>query len=265
MVGLETRYPCDRYEWHGLHRGGEANHPYFIFQYTLAGRGCFEDATSHALQPGSAFLARIPSDHRYFLPVGSDVWTFFFLLIRHGETVRRLERIVTTFGPVHGFPPGSVPIVSGAALVRDFEAGWLADEIAEEQGLFHWALECERFLRNRQYPSSERDTVLLRIQDFVATDAARPWSVSDVADSFGMSRSHFSHWFARTCGGSPGRYLLELRLRRVAEFLRQEAPQPGLKEIAAATGFSDANLLCKAFRRHYGMSPGTFRRTATGR
>jgi len=35
-----------------------------------------------------------------------------------------------------------------------------------------------------------------------------------------------------------------------------------VKEIAAATGFRDANRFCKAFRQSYQLSPGEYRRLA---
>jgi transcriptional regulator GlxA family with amidase domain len=52
--------------------------------------------------------------------------------------------------------------------------------------------------------------------------------------------------------------MAQVRLEEVARQLVQT--DATLATVASETGFADANHLCKAFRRHYHLSPGTFRK-----
>jgi transcriptional regulator GlxA family with amidase domain len=51
--------------------------------------------------------------------------------------------------------------------------------------------------------------------------------------------------------------MVRVRLEEAARRLAQSGDT--LSAVAAATGFADANHLCKVFRRHYGLSPGAYR------
>src|SRR4051812_13805196 len=84
LVGLETVTPASAYYWDGLKRRGDPEHPFIVFQYTLAGYGCYAEGGSvHKLLPKMAFSATIPSEHVYYLPPESENWTFFYLMLNH--------------------------------------------------------------------------------------------------------------------------------------------------------------------------------------
>lgn len=54
------------YHWDGLER---TDGPLLLFQYTFSGEGVFElGDCSHRVTAGQAFLAEIPSSHRYYYP-----------------------------------------------------------------------------------------------------------------------------------------------------------------------------------------------------
>ena len=61
-----------------------------------------------------------------------------------------------------------------------------------------------------------------------------------------------------TSGITPLEYITALRLQKVLALI-QTSPC-SLKEIAAQTGFANANYLAKVFRKHFGCSPREFRK-----
>ena len=72
--GLDHQPAGANYNYDGLARPDPASDPYLIFQYTLEGEGRFEDASgTYVLRPRQAFVAVVPSRHRYYLPAGSGV------------------------------------------------------------------------------------------------------------------------------------------------------------------------------------------------
>ena len=63
------------YDFDGLNRHNENGN--CIFQYTLSGFGILEiNGQQHILDERTAFIADIPSKHRYFIPEDSERWEF---------------------------------------------------------------------------------------------------------------------------------------------------------------------------------------------
>jgi len=84
-----------------------------------------------------------------------------------------------------------------------------------------------------------------------------PPSAAELAETYQLERTTFSRNFKATTGISPSAFITEIRLEEAVKLLRTEAK---LEEVAASTGFADANHFCKVFRRHFHSSPGSYRR-----
>lgn len=76
----------------------------------------------------------------------------------------------------------------------------------------------------------------------------------------GLSRFHFLRVFVRVAGMSPYRYLLALRMRRAAAAI--VAGDERISAIAFEAGFGDLSTFNGRFRAVFGMTPGTWRRSA---
>ena len=236
--------------------------PFVVFQVTLAGCGIYEaGGISHALPPGSGFAAVVPSAHRYYRPDDVPEWTFFYMLIRHPYVVARIAERQRTLGSgavlsLLESPFSESPLLDAAETVF---AGEFADVFAEELALFAFLTAYERHVYYAHQPAAPAGEALREtVRHFVRERLARPADVSEIAAAHGMTRSRFSHYFKELTGEAPAHFMIRVRLEETARQLAQT--DTGLAHIATATGFADANHLCKVFRRHYGLSPGTFRR-----
>jgi AraC-like DNA-binding protein len=86
----------------------------------------------------------------------------------------------------------------------------------------------------------------------------RPVSVEQAAKACGMSRNAFNRLFAALMGITFAKYCLRHRLSAGAgQLLSTDDP---IKAIAADWGFTSASHLNQCFRKHYGCSPGEYRR-----
>ncbi|WP_407923508.1 helix-turn-helix domain-containing protein [Algihabitans albus] len=85
-------------------------------------------------------------------------------------------------------------------------------------------------------------------------------SLSDIADSVGLSPQHFARAFSRETGMPPHRYLMGLRVERAREFLA-ESNLP-LAAVAIKSGFCSQSHMTTAFKRVLGTTPGRYRVTA---
>ena len=258
-AGLETRPAGTAYHWDGLRRRIFVDHPYVVFQYTLAGWGLYEEnGGTQRIMPGQAFAAHVPSAHVYRLPPDSPGWTFVWIMFNHPYVVERIGKIKAAAGAVADLAPNGLAV---ARLIRLFEGvfqGGFRDEWAQEQALFEFLWEYERHEYGRRYAPPAREHLLSEVRREVMEALDSTPDVARLARAHGMSRSHFGHHFRDVTGVPPAQFVTQVRLEEVAR--RLMATDHTLETIALATGFADANHLCKVFRRHYHLSPGAFRR-----
>jgi AraC-like DNA-binding protein len=92
-------------------------------------------------------------------------------------------------------------------------------------------------------------------------DIGRAWTVAALASTVGLSRAAFSERFRQRVGQTPMRYLLHLRMRHAMALLRDE--RATVASVAARVGYGSEAALSTAFKRHTGLAPGAYRRTAT--
>ncbi|WP_412066357.1 GlxA family transcriptional regulator [Rhizobium sp. SYY.PMSO] len=86
-----------------------------------------------------------------------------------------------------------------------------------------------------------------------------PLSSSDIADRLGISTRQLERMFERYMNTSPKRYVMEMRLNRARNLIVQS--DQALTEIAMACGFTSTSHFSKAYREHFGKTPGNQRST----
>lgn len=88
-------------------------------------------------------------------------------------------------------------------------------------------------------------------------EPARQWTVNELANITGQSRSAFAERFRATVGASPIDYLAAWRMRLAAARLRRgDEPLP---RIAQSLGYASDSAFAASFRRIVGQSPARYR------
>ena len=85
----------------------------------------------------------------------------------------------------------------------------------------------------------------------------------EIARQVNMSYSWFRKKFKEYTNTSPGYYLQDLKLQEAKKMLLSTSKS--IKEIAFALKYRDAAYFATQFKKHYGVSPGQFRRNLRGR
>jgi AraC-like DNA-binding protein len=101
------------------------------------------------------------------------------------------------------------------------------------------------------------DPIVGAALDLMHDQPARPWTVASLAQQVGMSRAGFSRRFVTSVGEPPMAYLTSWRLALAADRLRQE--DVPVFRVAAQVGYTSPFTFSTAFKRHYGVSPLTYR------
>ena len=90
---------------------------------------------------------------------------------------------------------------------------------------------------------------------------ARPdydWTVHELADKVGVSRSQFAAQFAKALGRPPVDYLRDLRMRLACRMLQDTNCR--VRQVALRVGYATEASFSKAFSRWCGCAPGEYRR-----
>jgi AraC-like DNA-binding protein len=102
-----------------------------------------------------------------------------------------------------------------------------------------------------------RDPQLGKALAGIHRDPGRNWDVESLAQLAGLSRSKFSERFSQLLGVSPGRYLLQWRMRLAAAWLQGNCMN--VSQAALRLGYESEAAFSRAFKRYMGIPPGTLR------
>jgi AraC family transcriptional regulator len=98
---------------------------------------------------------------------------------------------------------------------------------------------------------------LQQILEYIHAHLERDIKLADLAGLLGMSQFHFSHLFKQSIGTSPYQYLLQQRIERAQQLLKQT--DRSIVDIAFECGFNSHSHLSKQFRQLTGMTPKSYR------
>ncbi len=99
---------------------------------------------------------------------------------------------------------------------------------------------------------------LARIVDYMKANLAQDLSIADLATLTNMSESHFSRSFKQSAGMAPYRYLMQQRVKRAEQLLKQQSV--AISTIALDCGFANQTHLTKVFRQMTGTTPKAYQK-----
>ena len=102
-----------------------------------------------------------------------------------------------------------------------------------------------------------RDLIVGKSLSLMHSRIAHPWTIADLADEVGISRSALVERFTRYLSEPPMTYLTRWRLQLAARSLATTSR--GVAEIAADIGYESEAAFNRAFKREFGQPPGRYR------
>lgn len=181
---------------------------------------------------------RLPVPYEY-IPCGTDRC---FYMIRYEDRAQLESLFKELKGTISSFH------WSWAGPLEGMEA-WL-DAVTN----LHQEAELEKRFDLQVYSWPDTITHAIRL---VAENLREPWSVNDVAQRVGLSRSHFSTLFKKVTGENFIEFLYRMRLKTAMDLLR--STNMTLQHIAEQIGMVDGKYLSKWFKRCCGLTPSQYR------
>ena len=103
-----------------------------------------------------------------------------------------------------------------------------------------------------------RDAIVGKSLGLLHSRIAHPWTITDLADEVGISRSALTERFTKYLSQPPMTYLTRWRLQVAARSL--EKTSHGVAEIAASVGYESEATFNRAFKREFGWPPARYQR-----
>lgn len=115
----------------------------------------------------------------------------------------------------------------------------------------------QQYLTDIENYVPERSSIYL-IKDYIHRHYSDPMlSTREISQAAALSTSYACTVFKNETGQTVNQYLTEYRLERAQELL--DDPRNTISEVAAMTGYNDANYFGKAFKKYTGHSPSEYR------
>jgi AraC family transcriptional regulator len=107
------------------------------------------------------------------------------------------------------------------------------------------------------YEAGLSERQLLQVLEYINEHLTQDIKLANLAHLLGISQFHFSHLFKRSLGTAPYQYLIQQRIERAKQLLKQT--DLSIMDIALNCGFNSHSHLSKQFRHFTGMTPKAYR------
>jgi AraC-like DNA-binding protein len=101
---------------------------------------------------------------------------------------------------------------------------------------------------------------LERVHRYLCDHPDEPMNLARAASVAGMEKKYFSSFFRQKIGVRFHDWLRHEQIHRAAQLLRSR--NRNITRVAMETGFEDLRTFERAFKKHLGLTPRAFRRTA---
>ena len=107
-------------------------------------------------------------------------------------------------------------------------------------------------------PARRIDSRFVVAQSYITKNSNRLLTCEEVASKCGYSAKHLSRIFQNYTGKSLYAYIIDARLKHAAELLLDK--DKTVKQVSRLMGFENESSFVAFFKRHYGITPGTFQK-----
>ena len=104
-----------------------------------------------------------------------------------------------------------------------------------------------------------KNHVVKTILDYMQEHYAEKISLDGIASNMYLSSIYISKLFKEETGESPIHHLIQIRLKKSVELMKQH-PEYSIKKIAQEVGYDDAYHFSKIFKKHMSVTPKEYRK-----
>ncbi|MBN1516475.1 helix-turn-helix domain-containing protein [Candidatus Sumerlaeota bacterium] len=245
----------ERYAKYGVEYG----YKHSVFQFTLKGKGYFEDQSGeYELPPGTGFLSTYTDrDMGYWADAHSDKepWEFLFVDFDGGHTLQITKEMMKKFGPVYSLPLDAPLITRLLDIAVEPSRTCTANPI--ESALLVYELLNNLFESFTMHALTKTNFLVAEAFKQISDQPDRFLTVSELADQLQVSREHLTRIFKEHLKKTPHDCILIEKMKRACYLLK--TTRLTNDEVAAKLGYSTTNLYLTHFKKFVGVTPKQYR------
>jgi len=198
------------------------------------------------------FTHREPTAYGY-PPEATEPYRLRFISFSPAGTADLFARLRADFGSVVSMPDASEASALHDEIIHRYRRRQFLDRWHEAELIFRLLLALYR----EQVRGTQSSDPIEFGAHYLRNHFRSPLNLKAIVQKCGVSREHFIREFSARFGESPGVLLRRLRLEHARALLG--ATRLSVQEVALACGFTSSNTFCRAYRVHFGLSPGAAR------
>lgn len=245
MAGISY---CD-----ATYRVSRSDYDSYVIEYTIDGQGVLEtEGNRHELRAGDTYFLYKGVPHKYYCK--DNRWTKIWVVLQ-GELVESLFGIYLKQRPavlrscdIQEYMQHIFELAGNEALAYED----MADQIV---------LSVHRILialQKQMFPPAKEHTLSETVKQYLDRNLYKPLALDVLAEEMHYSKNHIINVFRDAYGCTPYTYYQERRMQIACDLLNGSSQS--VSDISAKLGFESPQYFSKCFKRHYGVTPGRFRK-----
>ena len=236
------------------HSWGAGVRSHYLIHYVISGKGVFYCGTNKfTLKKGQIFVI-FPGTIVKYQADASDPWSYTWIGFYGEEAKEIFEKAgLSIHSPIATLQNhGDV-----LSIFRDMPRERSAD-IGKNLKFTARLYEFLSLLVDNVVHTEKNSNVYMTTAiRYIKAHYVEDMSVDSVADHIGISRKYLFAIFKNNLGVSPKDYIIDYRIKKAIEFLRDENISVG--NVAYSVGYKDPLTFSKMFKLKTGMSPSEYR------
>ena len=232
----------------------------YVIHVVTKGKGVYRTASGeHELARGQMFII-YPGEETSYSADEEDPWSYMWI----GFNGHMAENVIREIGFLREEPVVTLDdtrqIAGGIERILASRQMTYVDAMRRSAAFFD-VLACmmEHSIQENPYRFFAETKYVNKAVELIVASYTGNVRISEIADKVGVNRSYLTSIFKREMHMSPQEFLINLRLEKAAQMLRETEEQVG--SIAASVGYTDALAFSKAFKQKYNETPTKFRST----
>ena len=254
-LGLAV-YSCGIQRCGPGHSWGPAVRDHYLIHYITSGKGHFCDgANKYGLSVGDGFLI-VPGNIVSYKADSDDPWEYSWVGFNGTDAKQLMEQTgLLNRKPVFHYDKDT-KLREQLSEICGCSGCGPSEEALMEAGLLKFlSLLMEQFGAPSEPHEIGYDYVKKAVK-YIEYNYSSDITVSDIASSVGISRSHLYRLFMQHISMPPSEYLMRFRISKAATLL--EAGNLTAGEAAYSTGFSDRLYFSRVFKKYMGVPPSRY-------
>lgn len=218
---------------------GPAVRDCYLLHYVLSGKGKFRNKRGeYSLSEGQLFLIR-PGEITYYVADENEPWHYIWIGF--------MGKLASAFD-------GAPDVMACDCRSRFFEMQNAVNskKMREELLVGNLYFLMAELLSKDNFTRASESDMASRAASYIERSYMNRLSVEELANGMHVSRQYLSRIFKQKYGVSVQEYIMSVRMKRAAEFLRHGC---SVSDTANMAGYSDVFNFSKMFKKYYGVAP----------